>query len=360
MRVKVGIDTEGLDLGFSVVVDAVKRALQFNQSLDFVIYTLDSNKADLEKILPNYERIIIKTSPESAHPGLQATDIIRDLQDDLENENRKFKYTMSNAIYDSILKKIDVCIIPGHAGHLAVIARHIERHLGVFNPLFPQCFAHFIPTENRQPRLMLDLGAMLQQDLFKLSVLGEHFIRHYAGIENPKIGFLNIGSEETKGPPDIREAAAAYKKYKPDCLYEAGFIEPDKLFAASEDCDVVVCNALHGNLVIKACKGTFKFIESVLRDLGPIFKMVVGPTLKRLLKKNSPEIYSSAIIFGYSSLMLKTHGSANTNAMYSAIQNGIKYRKPFQLFYTDFNPKTAELFRNLNSETQTYEVNESA
>ena len=344
MRIKVGIDTEGLDLGLPVSVDAIKRCLKFNNSIDFVLYALDSNKSELEKILPTHERVLIKTAPEPAHPGLQAADVIRDLQENLSNDAQQFKYTMSNAVYDSITKKIDACIIPGHAGHLTTMARHIERHLGTFDPLFPQCFATFIPTKSLQPRIMLDLGAFLKQDLFKLSVLGEHFTRYYTGIENPKVGFLNIGSEETKGPPEIREAAAAYKQYKPEGLYEAGFIEPDKIFTTMDDCHVVVCNALHGNLVIKASRGTWKFIESIIKEGGPLLKLVAGPSLKRLLERYNPELYSSAIIFGYSALMLKIHGSSNSNSIYNAIQDAIRFREPFNLFYKDFGQKTKELF----------------
>jgi glycerol-3-phosphate acyltransferase PlsX len=356
MKLKIGIDTEGLDRGFEVAIEGSKQYLNKNPSFQITLYVLESNFDRAKEITGSIPNLRLVTSKLGATTQVAAQDLVSDIKENLANNSYTFQHTMSQAIHDSLTKKIDICIIPGHAAHLSLVARTFERSLNIYNPLFPQAFGTFIPNRRNQIRLMLDLGAFINQDLFKLAVLAEGFLKYCYKLKNIKVGFLNIGSEETKGPSEIREAAAAYRKYNPEGFFgKTGFIEPDKIFGKG-DCNAVICNALNGNLVLKASEGAFRSLLSLIVNASKesILKRILGFFTSYLIKGTlelfDPERYNYAIAFGFSNTITKIHGDSNERGIFYAIEGAASFHKYYGDFYSYFSSRTEELFKNRASD----------
>lgn len=342
-RIRIGVDTEGNDLGFSNVLSGVKDWLCSNKNFEAVVYVLEKNIEEATRIMHGVENVYFEECTSYAESSVSSLEILRDINENIDSSNKRFAYTMTQTIYDTITDKTHACCISGHAGHLVAIGRAIEKKLGIFNEDIPKCFGSFQPNPSNEQRIMMDVGAVMNQDLFRLSLLGEYFMKHYLGIPKPKIAFLNIGSEETKGPPHIREAAQKYRLYNPDGFYgEFGFIEPDQVYTAS-GCNVVVCDAVNGNITIKAAQGAAELIMQEIKNQfssSIITQVLLAPAMQFVRKIfmqycNSPST-SSAIVFGFNSLMVKCHGSAKASHIYNALKSITVDLKRFKSFYDAF------------------------
>lgn len=351
---RIGIDTEGLDRGFEVAIEGAKDFISKNEGSEIFLYVLENNVEKAKEIIGDTPNLHIKEVKSSASVDVSLQEIVKDIEDNLPH----LEFSMSRAIYDSLTNKIDTCIIPGHAGHLSAIARCLERELQLSSPLFPQAFAAFIPNQSNKMRLMMDLGAFLNQDLFKLAVLGEEFLRFSYKIQNPKVAFLNIGSEDGKGPPEIRDAAKKYREYNHQNANEgSNFIEPDIIYKEN-DVNVIVCNALNGNLVLKASEGIFHLFKNIIKlesDKAFLNKILAKGTqilLRKSLKKFSPERYNAAIVFGFSSPLIKIHGNSKKSGIFHAIEKAVEFYEPYSTFYPYFSKKSQEIFKRGNNSSQ--------
>jgi glycerol-3-phosphate acyltransferase PlsX len=114
---------------------------------------------------------------------------------------------------------------------------------------------------------MLDLGANTDCDarnLFQFALMGAAYARIVHGLDSPRVRLLNIGTEETKGTDDLRDAAALLKHAAASlALTFDGFTESDKL--SRGDFDVVVTDGFSGNIALKAMEGAARFVGDLLR-----------------------------------------------------------------------------------------------
>src|SRR5699024_7441471 len=120
-----------------------------------------------------------------------------------------------------------------------------------------------IPSRNGHT-LMLDLGANTEstaEQLFQFAVMGAVLAEAVYGADKPRVGLLNIGSEEIKGNSQIREAGRVLAETN---LNYIGFVEGDDIYVG--DVDVVVCDGFVGNVALKTSEGLGKLIADYLRE----------------------------------------------------------------------------------------------
>lgn len=339
----ISVDSEGADLGFAEVLSGCLKFVQGHDDARLTIYVLEENMSRAIEMTNGHPLITLVPAKFAATTDLDAKSILHDVRLALQNE-KPHNYSMAAAIYDSISGRSDACLLPGHVGHAVFIARSIEKQLGIFNPNLVQCLMTTVPSVNRVPRIMLDLGGVINQDLFKLSLMGEAFVRHCLNVERPKVGFLNIGSESSKGKPEIKDAAIKYRSRMPESLFsKSGFIEPHEVYG-NNDCNVVVCDGFLGNCVLKASEGVFRstleLLHICLAGIPESAEGAVKAALQTLRSYFDPETRNVAIILGVSSLIAKCHGRSTANGVYYALVNTCSFIDHF----TSFREELTKLF----------------
>lgn len=179
------------------------------------------------------------------------------------------------------------------------------------------------------PFWMLDLGANLDctaEQLRQFALMGSTLARHVGGIAEPRVALLNIGTEASKGPAVIGEAARLLEA-DPSIRY-VGYVEGNVLF--SNAADVVVADGFAGNIALKSIEGAAymagHLLHRWLEDLGPIEQAglaLVRGKLRSLRHALNPQRYNGASFVGLSGVVVKSHGSADVEGFQSAIEEAI-------------------------------------
>jgi glycerol-3-phosphate acyltransferase PlsX len=211
------------------------------------------------------------------------------------------------------------CVSAGNTGALMATGRFVLKTVpGIDRP----AIMAGLPT--RFGRLhMLDLGAnsgCTAEQLFQFGVMGSVVVQDIEGIDNPRVGLLNIGAEAIKGNDTVREAA---KMLGDSDLNYVGFIEGD---AISElKADVVVCDGFNGNVALKTMEGTAHLVRHFLIEefksslYGQLAGLVARPVLRSLSKRVDPRRYNGASLVGLNGIVIKSHGGADALAFQQAI-----------------------------------------
>ena len=198
--------------------------------------------------------------------------------------------------------------------------------------------------------VMLDLGANVECDatnLFEFAIMGEAFARIILGIEKPKIGLLNIGSEEMKGKDSIRLAATMLKETKlPINFY--GYVEANDITQGKVD--VVVTDGFSGNVALKAIEGMAKLYKHFLQQafssslLAKLSYLLVKPALKKIYKSGDHRNYNGAMFVGLNGIVVKSHGSTDEVGFCNAI------KVAYELASAKINEQIAAELLDINSE----------
>ena len=172
--------------------------------------------------------------------------------------------------------------------------------------------------------LMLDLGANVDakpEHLLQYAIMGSIYAEKVRGIDNPRVGLLNIGTEEKKGN-ELTKAAFSLLQEAP--VNFIGNVESRDLLEGAAD--VVVTDGFTGNMVLKTIEGTALSIFSMLKTTltsslkNKIAAGLVKNDLKELKDMLDYTEYGGAGLFGLNAPVIKAHGSSNANALFNAIR----------------------------------------
>jgi glycerol-3-phosphate acyltransferase PlsX len=170
---------------------------------------------------------------------------------------------------------------------------------------------------------MLDLGANTKatpQQLLQFAAMGSIIARDVYGLASPRIGLLNIGTEDMKGH-EVVQAAHALIGAAP--LNYVGFVEGDDIF--SGDVDVVVTDGFTGNVALKTMEGVAGLIADRMRQefqlslLNRLAGLIARPVLRRAAAGLDPRRYNGACMVGLAGIVVKSHGRADGVAFARAI-----------------------------------------
>ena len=140
------------------------------------------------------------------------------------------------------------------------------------------------------------------------------FARIVTGVAEPKIGLLNIGTEDLKGSEVIRSVAAILRAspLAPDFY---GFVEGTDVTKGAVD--VVVTDGFTGNVALKIAEGTASMYSSFLREAfqsgwrGKLGYLLAKPALDRVRAKLDPRRYNGAMLLGLNGVVVKSHGGTD-------------------------------------------------
>lgn len=184
-----------------------------------------------------------------------------------------------------------------------------------------------LPMET--PLLLLDSGANLTvtpEYLLQFALMGSIYMEKLFNLSSPRVGLLNIGSEEKKGTPLQVEA---YKLLSASGLNFVGNIEgKDTPFSK---CDLIVTDGFTGNVLLKVVEGMGGYMIKQLKDLfyaNPKTKLgalLVKKQLGKTRKKMDARTYGGAPILGISKPVIKAHGNSDAIAIRNAVKQAIRF-----------------------------------
>ena len=234
-------------------------------------------------------------------------------------------------------------ISAGNTAALMILSRLI---LGTIDGIDRPAICSIIPTEN-DFSIMLDLGANVSVDsknLLQFAVMGYCYHSILKKNVNPKIGIINIGTENNKGYEFLQESSNMIQEsFLKE--YFIGFIEPNKI--TSGNCDILICDGYTGNIILKTAEGMSQFIT---QNLKKVFKKSLSNKIaSAFLKKDlsefkdeiNPEKYNGATFIGVNGISIKSHGSATPYAFSCAIN------RCYDFIINDINEKIRLKFENI-------------
>ncbi len=218
--------------------------------------------------------------------------------------------------------RADGVVTAGHtgAGVAAAILR-LGRAPGVDRPALA---VQLITASG--PLVLLDIGATPDStglNLFQYAHMGSLFAERALGVRDPRVALLSIGEETGKGDTRIRQAT---EMLQASGLRFTGNVEGRQL--VTHPADVIVCDAVLGNVTMKFFEGLSSYI---LRDLlldgelrrlpfGPIAKLLLAPGLRRIRKQFDYEVLGGSPLLGVKGTVIITHGRARRRMVDYAIR----------------------------------------
>lgn len=305
----------GGDHGPKVVVPAALSALKTHPDVSFVLI---GNQASIEAELAEH-KALDEQRLSVQHASQQVE------MDELPSAALRGKKDSSMRVAINMVREGNAaaCVSAGNTGALMAIARFVLKTLpGIERPAIVTA----LPT-TKGHTYVLDLGANVDSSaahLVQFALMGSVLVESVEGISKPRVGLLNIGSEEIKGNERVKEAGRLLEKTD---LNYIGYVEGDGLYEGI--CDVLVCDGFVGNVALKASEGVAHMISHYLRAsfnrniLTKCVGLLAIPVLKHFKKQLDPRAYNGANLIGLQGIVIKSHGGADEFAFANAIKIAI-------------------------------------
>lgn len=174
-------------------------------------------------------------------------------------------------------------------------------------------------------KLLVDAGANTNVDetnLVQFAEMGSIYMSCVMGMEHPRVGLINNGSEETKGS-ELTQAVYQKLKAMPEINFVGNLEGRDVPFGKAE---VMTCDGFTGNVVLKTMEGMAKVILEMLQEevyastRGKVGGMLLKPSLRNLKKKMDYAEYGGAPLLGVDGISIVCHGSSKARAIFKAIE----------------------------------------
>ena len=175
--------------------------------------------------------------------------------------------------------------------------------------------------------LLLDSGAnhdCRPEMLRQFGLMGSVYTKRTIGVPNPRVGLVNIGTEETKG---TELQVQAYQLMKEAGYNFIGNVEAREVPLGG--CDVAVCDGFTGNILLKTMEGLATLFMGELKAIfmkslpNKLAAAAVKKDIKGLKKQFDSAEYGGALLLGSRSPVIKAHGSSDAKAFYNAIRQAI-------------------------------------
>ncbi|MDH3389087.1 MAG: phosphate acyltransferase PlsX [Gammaproteobacteria bacterium] len=309
---KIALDAMGGDHGPVVTVAAAKLALDEIAGIELVLV---GDRGQLEAEFRKHG--LQQNNRIGIH---HASEVVG--MDDLPVVALKKKKDSSMRVAIDLVKegKVQACVSAGNTGALMATSKFVLKTIrGISRPAI--CTA--LPGINGRTH-MLDLGAnpdCTPENLAEFALMGSILAQSVDGIRNPRVGLLNIGSEEIKGSETIKRASQLIAESR---LNYYGFVEGDDIYKGTVD--VVVTDGFVGNVSLKTGEGLAALVNHVLQSefkrnwLTKLSAICAMPVLSAVKRRLDPRRYNGASLLGLNGIVIKSHGSADTSSFLNAIK----------------------------------------
>jgi phosphate acyltransferase len=171
--------------------------------------------------------------------------------------------------------------------------------------------------------VVIDVGANLNpqpKHLLAYGVMGVSFREHMHSMKAPRVGLLNIGTEQQKGTQGLKESFQFFQAAFGEQF--VGNVEGKAAF--SGEVDVLVTDGFTGNVFLKTCEGITSFLTDYLTDRFPGgIQGALGPVVKHLYERFNYSKHPGALLAGVNGVVVKCHGYSNQTALMTGIRGAI-------------------------------------
>ena len=335
-KVIVGLDAMGGDHAPAETVNGAVWAVRNDEDVIVKLYG-DEEKVNTELKKYEYDKARIEV--------VHCASVIENCEQPTVAIRSKRDSSMVMGLYGVKRGEADAFVSCGNTGALLVGGQLIVGRLpGIERPALA-----FIVPSAKGPVMIIDCGANVDTKpkvLVQFAQMATVYMQTIVGVEDPRVGIVNIGEEEEKGNALVQETIPLLKTC--EGINYAGSIESRAITEGAVD--IVVCDAFVGNVILKMYEGVatmlLKEIKGVLMSnlKTKIGAALIKGNLKQTLKTFSIEEYGGAPMLGLRSLVAKTHG--NSKAV--EIKNTILQCKTF--VQNDVTGRIAEKISNINTE----------
>ena len=307
---RIIVDAMGGDNAPDEIVKGCLEALNTSQGFEIELL---GDRAEIERCLGNENinnsRIIITETQDEITNNDKPTEAIKKKQtSSLVVGMKKIKTQSAQAF-----------ISAGSTGALLAGSLLIAgRMKGVVRP----ALAPIVPSKKGQT-MIIDAGmntTIKPINYLQFGIMGTEYMKTMFGVESPRVGLLNVGTEESKGNEALKNAYEILSKSK---LNFIGNIEGRDLTEGKVD--VVVCDGFTGNAMLKVMEGTGSYFFDYLKKMysksfsGKISYMLVKHELKKLKKQIDPEELGGTPILGVNGIIYKCHGNSKAKAIKNTV-----------------------------------------
>ena len=219
--------------------------------------------------------------------------------------------------------KGDAVVSAGSTGALLTGATLITKRV---RGIRRAAMAPVIPTTTGKA-VLIDCGANAEctpEYLVQFAYLGSFYAKWVLGLDNPRVGLLNIGAEDSKGT-DLQKETLQWLRQAGEAghLNFIGNIEAKE--AIKGGCDVIVADGFSGNIMLKSLEGTGSLAGSAIKSifkknlLTKLAALLVMPGLNEFRAMMDPNKVGGTAFIGISKPVIKAHGSSNAEAIENAI-----------------------------------------
>ena len=311
-KIVIAIDTMGTDNGSAYFVQGIAEAMDLYDDLSFIV---TGKEEELKTYIDQYgcdkTRIEVVDATEEITCHDAPVDAIR----------RKKNSSMVLALNAVKEGRAAACISGGNSGALLAGGQFlVGRAKGVkrtpLAPLIPHRYGS---------SLLIDCGANVDakpENLVQFAKMGSIYMKNIEGIENPRVGIINIGAEDEKVNELVKSTIPLLRECKD--INFIGSVESRDI--PNGPADVLVCEAFVGNVLLKFFEGLGKMFMAEIKDtLKSSVKTKIGGALiykpiKRTFKRYMADDKGGAPLLGLKGLVVKIHGNSKDTEVRSAIE----------------------------------------
>ncbi len=332
-RITISVDAMGGDKGPEAVVAGLVLSAHKNPDIEFILHgdqtVLGPLVARAGPALAG--RCVVRHAERSVTMDEKPSQVVRNGQD-------SSMWSAIDCVRDG---EAEVAVSCGNTGALMALSMIRLRKLpGINRP----AIACLWPSRNPQGfNVMLDVGADIRadaEDLLQYAFMGASYARNGLGLARPRVGLLNVGTEEHKGRPELRAAQELLAEAQERGNYAfVGFVEGGDI--PGDRVDVIVTDGFTGNVALKTGEGTARLIRDFLRDafnktpLSRVAALLALTSLKRLQKRIDPRQVNGGVFLGLNGTVIKSHGAADAVGVSAAV------KLAFQLARSGFRDRLA-------------------
>ncbi len=312
--ITIAVDAMGGDFGPYPIVEGTILALKADKNFNVILVGDEEKIRSLIHDKKLLQRVRIVPSDDVIAMDEQATEALK----------RK-----ESSIYKAIdlvrSGEADGVVSAGHSGATMSLA---TLRIGRLKHVSRPAIATLMPTYKDRKTLVLDVGANVDckpEHLFEFGVMGEVYARNIMKLENPRVGLLSNGEEDTKGN-ELTKATFTMLKTLPTFI---GNVEGNNIFDGSVD--VVVTDGFTGNILLKTSEGVANAISKLMKKnikRSPI-SMAGALMMKKVFRALKKEIdyseYGGAPLVGIKGCAIISHGKSTPKAIKNAIFQAIRY-----------------------------------
>lgn len=311
-KIVIAIDTMGTDNGSAYFVQGIAEAMDLYDDLSFIV---TGKEEELKTYIDQYgcdkTRIEVVDATEEITCHDAPVDAIR------RKKNSSIVLAL-NAVKE---ERAAACISGGNSGALLAGGQFlVGRAKGVkrtpLAPLIPHRYGS---------SLLIDCGANVDakpENLVQFAKMGSIYMKNIEGIENPRVGIINIGAEDEKGNELVKSTIPLLRECKD--INFIGSVESRDI--PNGPADVLVCEAFVGNVLLKFFEGLGKMFMAEIKDtLKSSVKTKIGGALiykpiKKTFKRYMADDKGGAPLLGLKGLVVKIHGNSKDTEVRSAIE----------------------------------------